>query len=69
MDCAHRSCAFKAAAPSFVSYGHRRVTGASAQEARGTLHGQVTDPQGAVIPRASVLIISEDTRVKQENNH
>ena len=37
-----------------------------AQEARGTLQGQVTDPQGAVIPHASVVITSEDTKVKQE---
>jgi hypothetical protein len=45
---------------------HAGWTAGWAQEARGTLHGQVTDPQGAVIPRASVLIISEDTSVQQE---
>jgi hypothetical protein len=42
------------------------VTIVSAQESRGTLHGQVTDPQHLVIPGASVLVVSEDTGVKQE---
>jgi len=42
------------------------VTIVSAQESRGTLHGQVTDPQRAVIPGAGVSVISEDTGVKQE---
>src|SRR5712692_2269525 len=41
-------------------------TADAAQESRGTLHGQVTDPQRAVIPGAGVSVISEDTGVKQE---
>src|SRR5262249_13804898 len=39
--------------------------GVEAQEARATLHGQVTDQQRAVIPGASVSVISEDTSVTQ----
>jgi hypothetical protein len=45
---------------------HASVTGAPAQEARGTLHGQVTDSQRSVVPGATVSVISEDTKVKQE---
>jgi hypothetical protein len=36
------------------------------QEARASLGGKVTDPQGAVIPSASVVVISDDTGVKQK---
>src|SRR5260370_5793680 len=41
------------------------LTGASAQESRATLHGQVTDAQRAVIAGARASIVSEDTRVRQ----
>jgi hypothetical protein len=37
-----------------------------AQEVRATLSGRVTDPQGAVVPGASVILTSDDTNVKYE---
>jgi len=42
------------------------VNPAMSQEVRATLGGRVTDPQGAVVPGASVVLISEDTNVKYE---
>jgi len=36
-----------------------------AQESRATLGGRVTDPQGAVVPNADVVVTSDDTGVKQ----
>jgi len=35
------------------------------QESRATLEGRVTDPQGALIPGASITVIAEATGVKQ----
>jgi hypothetical protein len=35
------------------------------QEARATLGGRVTDPQGAVVPNAQVVVTSDDTGVAQ----
>jgi outer membrane receptor protein involved in Fe transport len=37
-----------------------------AQESRATLEGRVTDPQGAVVVNATVVVVSDDTQVKQE---
>src|SRR5262249_28039696 len=37
-----------------------------AQESRATLEGRVTDQQGAIIPRATVVVTSEQTGVKQQ---
>jgi len=37
-----------------------------AQESRATLGGRVIDPQGAVVPNADVVVISDDTGVKQQ---
>jgi hypothetical protein len=37
-----------------------------AQESRATLRGQVTDPTGAVVVGAAVIVTSDDTNVKQE---
>jgi len=42
------------------------ATAAWAQESRATLEGRVTDPTGAAVPGASVTVISEETRVKQQ---
>ena len=41
------------------------------QDVRATLGGRVTDAQGAVVPNASVVVVSDDTAVKQETktNH
>lgn len=36
------------------------------QESRATLGGRVTDPQGGVVANADVIVISDDTQVKQE---
>ncbi|MGI8746669.1 MAG: carboxypeptidase regulatory-like domain-containing protein [Bryobacteraceae bacterium] len=36
------------------------------QEARATLGGRVTDPQGAVVPQATVSVVSVETGVSQE---
>lgn len=36
------------------------------QEARANLEGRVTDPQGGVVPGATVSVISEATNVKQD---
>ena len=36
-----------------------------AQEARATIGGRVVDGQGALIPDAQVMVISEDTGIKQ----
>jgi hypothetical protein len=35
------------------------------QEARATIGGRVVDPQGAVVPNAQVVVISDDTNIKQ----
>jgi protocatechuate 3,4-dioxygenase beta subunit len=40
--------------------------GAVAQESRANVEGRVTDPQGAVVPGATVSVISEDTNVEQK---
>jgi hypothetical protein len=40
------------------------VSAASAQEFRSTMSGRVTDPTGAVIPRAAVLVTNTDTGQK-----
>ncbi len=37
-----------------------------AQESRATLGGRVTDPDGAVVPAVDVIVISDQTGVKQE---
>ncbi len=42
------------------------MTAGWAQESRATLEGRVTDPQGAVIVAATVIVTSDDTNVKQE---
>ncbi len=34
----------------------------AAQEARGTIQGTVTDPQGAVVPGATVVVTNTETR-------
>ena len=39
---------------------------ASSQEVRATLGGRVSDPQGAVVPAAKVVVTSDDTDVKQQ---
>ena len=41
------------------------IAGASAQEDRGRISGLVTDPLGAVVPRAQVTLTNEETRVTQ----
>src|SRR5690348_1208294 len=38
---------------------------ASAQDARATIGGRVTDRQGSAVPAAAVEVTSEDTTVKQ----
>ena len=38
----------------------------TAQDFRGTILGRVTDPQGAAIPHAAVLVTNEDTAVASE---
>ena len=40
------------------------VTFANAQEGRGLIIGQVTDPQGAVVPNATVTAVREGTQQK-----
>jgi hypothetical protein len=39
---------------------------AAAQEFRGTILGRVTDPQGAAIPGATVIVTNEETNVSSE---
>src|SRR5438046_5470631 len=39
---------------------------ALAQEARATLSGRVTDPQGAAVPSAIVVVMSNDTGVTRQ---
>jgi hypothetical protein len=39
-----------------------------AQDARATLGGRVTDAQGALVPSATVIVVSDDTAVKQETH-
>lgn len=39
---------------------------ATGQDTEGRISGQVTDPQGGVIPGASVQVINQDTLVKRE---
>ena len=39
---------------------------ATAQEARATLRGRVVDPQGAIVPSATVAVTSDDTGVKYQ---
>ena len=36
------------------------------QEVRATIGGRVTDPAGAVVPNATVVVVSDDTGVKQQ---
>ncbi len=36
------------------------------QEARATLGGRVVDPQGAVVPNATVIVTADDTGVRQQ---
>src|SRR6516165_2195598 len=38
----------------------------SAQESRATLEGRVTDQQGAVVPKASIEVISQETGIRQK---
>ncbi|MFB3829750.1 MAG: TonB-dependent receptor domain-containing protein [Bryobacteraceae bacterium] len=38
----------------------------AAQEARATLAGRVTDSQGAAVPEATVVVVSDDTGVKHQ---
>jgi len=42
------------------------ATRAWAQEARAALGGRLTDPQGAAVPNAIVVLISKDTGVTRE---
>jgi hypothetical protein len=35
------------------------------QSSRATLGGRVTDPQGAAVPNADVVVISDETNVRQ----
>src|SRR6266568_4022837 len=37
-----------------------------AQDVRATIGGRVTDPQGAAVPGATVVVVSDDTAVKQQ---
>src|SRR5215472_14408457 len=37
----------------------------SAQESRATLEGRITDQQGAVVPKASIEVISQETEIRQ----
>ena len=37
----------------------------SAQEARGTIQGTVTDPQGAIVPGATVVVTNADTKTSR----
>src|SRR5262245_17295710 len=39
-----------------------------AQESRANLEGRVTDQQGAIVPGATVAVISEQTGVRQQTN-
>jgi len=41
---------------------------AHAQEVRATIGGRVTDAQGALVPDATVTVISDDTNVKRETH-
>lgn len=41
-------------------------TALNAQESRATLDGRVTDPQGSIVPGATIVVISELTGVKQQ---
>src|SRR6516165_7720571 len=36
------------------------------QEARATIGGRVTDPQGAIVPGADVMVVSDDSGIKQQ---
>ena len=39
---------------------------ANAQEVRATISGRVMDPQGALVPNATVVVVNEDNNVRQE---
>src|SRR5258708_39183206 len=39
-----------------------------AQEVRATMGGRVIDAQGGVVPSATVLVVSDDTEVKQQTS-
>lgn len=39
---------------------------AVAQEVRATIGGKVTDPQGAIVPGATVVVVSEETNVQNQ---
>src|SRR5438270_13930128 len=41
-------------------------TAAWSQEARATIGGRVTDAQGAVVPDAIVVVVADDSGVKQQ---
>src|SRR5437588_6907217 len=41
---------------------------AHAQEVRATMGGRVTDAQGGLVPGATVVVVSEDSDVKQQTN-
>ncbi len=46
-------------------FWHASIATGWAQESRATLEGRVTDPQGAIVPNATVTVTSGDTQVKQ----
>ena len=39
---------------------------ARAQEVRATITGRVMDPQGALVPNATVVVVNDDNNVRQE---
>src|SRR5512133_3551689 len=40
----------------------------NAQEVRATVGGRVTDQQGGVVPAATVLVVSDESGVKQQTS-
>src|SRR5258708_22855568 len=49
-----------------AALGSAVETLALAQDVRATLGGRVTDVQGAAVPNAAVMVVSDDTAVKRE---